>query len=72
MKLQAEQPAGWHTVIEFPPDQEAQVREQSTYLADRARVKMRIVDDRDIPQCIYKPGFYAANPATKSTWWQPA
>lgn len=72
MKLQAEQQSGWHTVTEFSPGEESQIQEQAAYLADIARVTMRILADCGDPKCIYKPGFYKANPATASTWWQPA
>ena len=71
MKLQARKQAGWHTVTEFCAAQEAQIQEQAAYLADIARVTMRILDDASTPKCAYEPGLYMANPATSSTWWQP-
>lgn len=70
MKLQAEQPHGWHTVAEFDSGQEARIQKHSAYLADIAQVTMRILDDFGVPKCIYEPGFYAANPETASTSWR--
>ena len=70
MKLQAAQQGGWHTVTEFCRDQEGQIQ-AAAYLADIARVTMRILDDGGALKCMYEPGVYAANPATPSTWWRP-
>ena len=74
LTLQVEQPGaeGWHTMIRFCEDQKAQIQEDAADLADITRRPMRILNGAGRVTCVYKPGFYKANPETPATWWQPA